>query len=111
MIWNETESPAVVVMLTQTHEQGREKCYVYYPKTLASPTTPINAHDEFQDNFKHTVTLVSLDEDEDSRAQIRELDMANEDASETRKIWHLLFGGWPDFSVPEGADRAALLNL
>ena len=38
MIWNETESPAVIVMLTQTHEQGREKCFQYYPKTLASPT-------------------------------------------------------------------------
>lgn len=37
--------------------------------------------------------------------------MTTDDGSESRKTWHLLFAGWPDFSVPEGADRAALLNL
>ncbi|KAF2731080.1 hypothetical protein EJ04DRAFT_526442 [Polyplosphaeria fusca] len=111
MIWNETKSPAVVIMLTQTHESGREKCFQYYPRSPSSPNLPVNPHDEFEDNFKHNVTLVNLTDDEDTRAQIRELDMTNEDGSETRKIWHLLFGAWPDFSVPEGADRAALLNL
>lgn len=98
-------------MLTQTHESSREKCFPYYPRSITSPDFQINAHDEFEDGFKHTVTLKSMSENEETRAQIRELDMTSEDGSETRKIWHLLFGGWPDFLVPEGADRAALLKL
>jgi protein-tyrosine phosphatase len=28
-----------------------------------------------------------------------------------RDIYHLLFVGWPDFSVPEGENRNAMLNL
>jgi protein-tyrosine phosphatase len=37
--------------------------------------------------------------------------MTTDDGSESRKIWHLLFAGWPDFSVPEGDDRAGMLKL
>ncbi|KAF2263531.1 hypothetical protein CC78DRAFT_569000 [Lojkania enalia] len=111
MVWYETKSPAVIVMLTQTHESGREKCFPYYPRSPSSPSLPVNENDEFEDGFKHTVRLKTLTENEETRAQIRELMMANEDGSETREVWHLLFGGWPDFLVPEGADRIALLNL
>jgi protein-tyrosine phosphatase len=28
-----------------------------------------------------------------------------------KEIYHLLFVGWPDFSVPEGENRNAMLNL
>lgn len=111
MIWNETKSPAVIVMLTQTHEQNREKCFPYYPQSPSSPTLPINAHDEFGDGFIHNVHLVDLTENEEAKAEVRELDMTDQHGGETKKIWHLLFEGWPDFQVPEGADRAALLNL
>ena len=111
MAWNESTSPSVIVMLTQTHESGREKCFLYYPKSLAYPSVKLNAEDEFQDGFTHTLKLASLDENEETRAQVRELDMTTEDESETKKFWHLLFAGWPDFLVPEGADREALLNL
>ncbi|KAF2175622.1 hypothetical protein K469DRAFT_723905 [Zopfia rhizophila CBS 207.26] len=111
MIWHETSSPAVIVMLTQTHESGREKCYPYYPQSPSDPTLPINEHDEFEDGFTHNVNLISRTENEEARAQIRELEMTNEDGTEKRQIWHLLFGGWPDFLVPEGADRAALIKL
>ncbi|KAF2827542.1 hypothetical protein CC86DRAFT_212794 [Ophiobolus disseminans] len=111
MIWKENQNPAVVVMLTQTHETGREKCFPYYPQTPSSPDMRINEHDEFQDGFIHTLHLASLRQDEEARTQVREIDMTTDDGSDSRKIWHLLFAGWPDFSVPEGADRAALLKL
>ena len=111
MIWHETTSPAVVVMLTKTHEAGREKCFQYYPQSLDTGDLRVNDHDEFEDGLIHDVKLVSLEEDEETRAQIRELDMTTEDGTETKKVWHLLFEGWPDFSIPEGADRAALLKL
>jgi protein-tyrosine phosphatase len=111
MIWKENQDPAVVVMLTQTHETGREKCYPYYPQSLSSPDMRVNEHDEFEDGLIHNLHLVDLHQDEEARTQVREIDMTAEDDDESRKIWHLLFAGWPDFSVPEGADRAALLKL
>lgn len=111
MLWKENQDPAVVIMLTQTYETGREKCYPYYPQTLDSPELFINEQDEFGDGFQHILTLVSRTDDESARTEVREIDMISTDDSESRKTWHLLFAGWPDFSVPEGADRAALLKL
>jgi protein-tyrosine phosphatase len=111
MIWNENQDPAVVVMLTQTYEANREKCYPYYPSSPSSPDLRINEHDEFLDGFIHNLHLVSLSQDEAARTEVREIDMVTDDGSESRKIWHLLFAAWPDFSAPEGADRAALLQL
>jgi protein-tyrosine phosphatase len=111
MIWRENPILAVLVMLTQTHETGREKCYPYYPQSPSNPDMRVNEMDEFQDGFMHELHLTSLQEDEEARTQIREIDMTTEDGKSSRKIWHLLFAGWPDFSVPEGADRAALLRL
>jgi protein-tyrosine phosphatase len=111
MIWKENQDPAVVVMLTQTHETGREKCFPYYPQSPSEPDMRINEHDEFEDGFIHNLHLASLHQDEDARTQVREIDMTDEEGNESRKIWHLLFAGWPDFSAPEGADRAALLRL
>jgi protein-tyrosine phosphatase len=100
-------------MLTQTHEASREKCYPYYPQSLDAPSLRLNAQDEYADAFLHELHLASLEEDPDARAQIRKLHMTPEDAGagDSRTVWHLLFGGWPDFLVPEGADRAALLRL
>ncbi|KAF1977050.1 tyrosine-protein phosphatase 2 [Bimuria novae-zelandiae CBS 107.79] len=111
MIWHETTSPAVIVMLTQTYEAAREKCFPYYPQQLDAPSIRVNAQNEYEDGFIHDLKLASLENRDDVRAQVRELDMTTEDGSESRKIWHLLFAGWPDFLVPEGADRAALLRL
>ncbi|UPX19193.1 Protein-tyrosine-phosphatase [Ascochyta rabiei] len=111
MLWAENESPAVIVMVTRTHEQAREKCYPYYPSSLSEPDLRINEHDEFGDGFVHNLHLAALSHDDASRTEIREIDMTTEDGSESRKVWHLLFEGWPDFSVPEGADKAALLKM
>ncbi|KAH7394123.1 protein-tyrosine phosphatase-like protein [Phaeosphaeria sp. MPI-PUGE-AT-0046c] len=111
MVWRENQNPAVVVMLTQTYETGREKCYPYYPQSPSNPDMRVNEHDEFQDGFVHNLHLASLRQDQEARTQVRELDMTAEEGDESRKIWHLLFAGWPDFSVPEGADKAALLRL
>ncbi|KAF1948433.1 receptor/non-receptor type protein-tyrosine phosphatase [Byssothecium circinans] len=112
MVWHET-SPAVIVMLTQTHESGREKCFPYFPRSLDAPDMEINSCDEYGDGFVHHLKLANLEDHEEARAQVRELDLTptTEDASESRKIWHLLFAAWPDFHVPEGDDRMALLKL
>jgi protein-tyrosine phosphatase len=110
MIWHETSDPAVVVMLTQTHESGREKCFQYYPLDMENPTLLINEEDEFEDGFQATLTLKNITEDAATRSTIRELELRTTEG-ETKTVWHLLFGGWPDFLIPEGEDRTALLRL
>ena len=112
MIYHETSphAPAVIIMLTQTHESGKEKCFQYYPHSLDEPVMQINEEDEFGDGFVGTLTLVSLTEDEKTRSEIRELELKVKDG-EPRKIWHFLFAGWPDFLIPEDEDRAALIEL
>ena len=111
MVWHETTSPAVVVMLTQTTEAARDKCFPYYPESLEAPILPLNPQNEYEDGFIHELKLTSLEDREDVRAEVRELDMTTEDGSESKKTWHLLFAGWPDFLVPQGDDRDALLRL
>ncbi|KAF2808969.1 uncharacterized protein BDZ99DRAFT_571817 [Mytilinidion resinicola] len=111
MIWHENTSPAVVVMLTPTHESGREISCRYYPQTLAACDMKVNEEDEFEDGLEHNIRLTSLNENAETRTQLRELAMTTEDGSESKLIYHLLFEGWPDFLVPEGADREALLKL
>src|SRR5436305_4070175 len=47
--------------------------------------------------------------DDAARTTVRKLRMAVGDA--TKIVWHLQFTGWPDFMVPTGPDKAALLEL
>ncbi|KAF2084553.1 receptor/non-receptor type protein-tyrosine phosphatase, partial [Saccharata proteae CBS 121410] len=112
MLWHECASPATIIMLTQTHESGREKCYPYFPRSLASPTLVVNATDEFSDAETLTITLLNITEDAESRSTVRELEVVNSRCEgERRTVWHLLFEAWPDFGVPEEEDHRALLRL
>ena len=114
MLTAEVKSPAVVVMLTQTHEAGREKCFQYYPLSAEESPMQIPEDNEVQDGFKGEVHLESVEDDVKSRSQIRRLrlrtSMVGGQEQET-EIQHLLFSGWPDFLIPEGDDRAALIEL
>ena len=73
MIWDETASPAIIIMLTQTHESGKEKCFPYFPLDESQPTLTINETNEFGDDFIGTLTLKSKSEDPVTRSTIREL--------------------------------------
>jgi protein-tyrosine phosphatase len=108
MIWQETSEVAVVVMLTKTYELGRDKCFQYFPD---NDPTPWNIRDdgEFGDGFEATVTLVEKKKDVKSACTVRKLLMT---VGEKKKIvWHLFFKGWPDYNVPEGDDKSALMEL
>jgi len=96
--------PAVIIMLTQTHDLGKEKCFQYYPHSSSDSPLHIDPG---------TVTLLSSHYDEAARTTVRTLNVSATEAgiTTTKKVYHLLFSGWPDFGVPEGLDRVALLAL
>lgn len=108
MIWKETGSVAVVVMLTKTFELGRDKCFQYFPEA-EGVTWPITDNEEFGDDFSATVTVLQKTKHRKSSCVVRKILMTA--GEETKVVWHLLFKGWPDFSVPEGDDKQALLEL
>ncbi|KKY20185.1 putative protein-tyrosine phosphatase 2 [Diplodia seriata] len=111
MVWHECASPAVIVMLTQPYEAGREKCYQYYPDSMESPQMVVNEHDEFGDEVILEINLLSVHEDERSRSTVRELEIKDRASGETKKVWHFLWPVWPDFGVPEGPYKHLLANL
>lgn len=110
----EGQSKAVVVMLTQTHESGREKCFQYYPLSVEESPLVIPDDGDIKDGFNGEVHLDSVEDDVGSRCQVRRLRLRTsygEDSAREVEILHLLFSGWPDFLIPEGDDRAALIEL
>jgi protein-tyrosine phosphatase len=109
MILDGPSSPAVIIMLTQTVEANREKCIQYFPLDLTVPTMTITDPDD--PSFALSVTLQSLREDAPSKSIVRELLIRTLDGTRSKTVYHLLFAAWPDFLVPEGDDRAALLQL
>jgi protein-tyrosine phosphatase len=96
-------------MLAKTWEAGRDKCFQYFPETLENDTLVVNDEDECGDSFKATVKLLECEHDAASRSIVRRLQVTV--GEEEKTIWHILFSRWPDFSVPEGANRTALLEL
>lgn len=114
MVAHEVKSPAVVVMLTQTHEAGREKCFQYYPLSAEESPLVFPPDEEIPDGFEGEVVLESVDEDVKSRSEVRRLRLrTTADGAEVvdKEIHHFLFSGWPDFLIPEGDDRQALVEL
>lgn len=114
MVLGELQSPAVVVMLTQTHEAGREKCFQYYPLNEEQKTLVIPPDEQYDDGFQGEVDLVDIQHDAQTRTDIRTMKVktsTNDEGSREMEVKHLLFSGWPDFLVPEGEERRALVQL
>jgi protein-tyrosine phosphatase len=117
MILDAPSSPTVIIMLTQTVESNREKCYQYFPSPSSSPSSPSSSPAVLSiadPSFTGTVTLLSHRSDVPSKSEIRELlvrSSAPEGGIREKRVWHLLYSAWPDFLVPEGDDREALLAL
>ena len=108
MIWHETADVAVIVMLTQTAESGREKCHQYFPLDVEGEAFPLDPIDE-TDAAPANIKLVEADYHESSKTTIRKLHLTYGEKFKT--VWHMLYVGWPDFAVPEDENCAALLEL
>ncbi|KAI6825336.1 receptor/non-receptor type protein-tyrosine phosphatase [Hortaea werneckii] len=123
MLQEQTGEKAVVVMLTQTHEAGREKCFQYYPLVaeespmmLQSDTAEVEGAEGDKQAPLGEVVLLDVQQDQKTRSEIRRLRLRMNDGdgggrSSEKEIHHLLFSGWPDFLIPEGDDREAMIEL
>ncbi|PGG99468.1 protein-tyrosine phosphatase [Blastomyces parvus] len=122
MVLHETGDVAVVVMLTQCYEQGKAKCSPYFPLTMEEPVFHIaravpdpfldrngNHNGEVEKTFVGKVTLLEYAYDDKCRSEIRKLELTLD--SQTKIVWHYLFGGWNDYMSPEGKDRDAIVEL
>lgn len=117
MLAAECASPAVIVMLTQTHEAGREKCFQYFPFDTSAPLR-LSPDPDIDDGFEGEIVLESIEEDPTSRSTVRKMRLrtrmteeGKEGVWQEKEVYHLLFSGWPDFLIPEGEDRIALTEL
>ena len=115
MVAEEVKSPVVVVMLTQTHEAGREKCFQYYPLSAQESPLVWPPDEELQDGFEGQVDLESVEVDPRCRSEVRRLRLRTTTTDnaqpQEKEIHHLLFSAWPDFAIPEEDDRQALIEL
>lgn len=109
MIWQQTSDVAVIVMLTQINEAGREKCFQYFPMDEQTEAIAIDPVDPTESAPAGNVQLSETYSDQASRSTIRKLLLTFGDDSKV--VWHMLFSGWPDFEVPQNEDRAALFEL
>ena len=110
MVWHETANVAVIVMLTQTAEAGREKCFQYFPLDGEAEKFQFEATgDDEETSPEGTIQLQETVYNKNARSTVRRFIMTV--GEEKKIVWHLLFSGWPDFAIPEGEDRTALLEL
>ncbi|KAL9600991.1 MAG: hypothetical protein Q9219_002813 [cf. Caloplaca sp. 3 TL-2023] len=109
MIWQQTREVAVIVMLTQTAEAGREKCFQYFPLNEETEAISIEPFQQTDSAQAGSVRLSEVYYDEACKSTVRKLLLTF--GEESKVIWHMLFSGWPDFEVPQNEDRAALLQL
>ena len=101
MIWQETTDVAVIVMLTQTHDENREKCFQYFPLNIEAGSFKIEP--------EGSVTVSEYSFHVDMRTEVRRLSLNF--GAESKDVWHFLFLGWPDFDTPDSSTLLKFMKL
>ncbi|KAK3089316.1 hypothetical protein FSP39_002684 [Pinctada imbricata] len=94
MIWQERCSH--IVMLTNLIEEGKVKCERYWP-------------DQHSIQFLD-LSVVMNSTTEMSNYTIRDMTLQNNQTTESRKIIHFHFTGWPDHGVPDTLELVTFLR-
>ncbi|KAK9473980.1 protein-tyrosine phosphatase-like protein [Dipodascopsis tothii] len=101
---------AVILMLTQTHQDGQEKCAKYWPD--GDEPLVVRLPD-----FACDVVPVAAEFHEDALCQVQTLRLDEFDPNEptrliaTKTVYHVLFEYWGDFTIPEPEHQPALLAV
>ncbi|OTA98534.1 hypothetical protein M426DRAFT_69623 [Hypoxylon sp. CI-4A] len=111
MVAEQLKSPAVIVMLTETYENGHEKCFPYFPHTIDEEPWEIGEGDEFGDGFRAQLSCVGIEEHANGAIEVRQLKIHVEGREEDMTVWHLLYRKWPDFGVPALEDINSFFEL
>ncbi|KAI1007974.1 hypothetical protein K3495_g259 [Podosphaera aphanis] len=104
MVWQ--EEVQVIVMLTPFVEAGIPKCGVYLPTRMGDT---LDLGPAFGRGY-----IQCLSRRNEDWAETRELRLCRVRPNmpvEQRRIYHLLFTGWPDHNVPRGEALAGLFSL
>ncbi|KAI1459782.1 phosphatases II [Annulohypoxylon moriforme] len=110
MVVEQLDSPAVIVMLTETHEGGMEKCYQYFPRDVDEEMV-VGEEDEFGDGFRAKIQCVNVEEHAEGAIEMRQLAIHVEGREDVMTVWHLLYCRWPDFGVPALEDIDSFFEL
>ena len=109
MIWHETGDVAVIIMLTPTEEDGRPKCFQYFPLDAESSPLIVRASGHTDHPEAGEIAFVESFDHHGAHTQVRKLHLTF--GSQTKVVWHLLFTAIADFGVPKIEDRPEILDL
>ncbi|KAK9466429.1 protein-tyrosine phosphatase-like protein [Lipomyces arxii] len=107
MIAYEVGDPAVIVMLSRTHEDDREKCAKYWPDsgTVVYRNTTTS----------YKLTHLTQAYDDDTNCTVSKLMLETVDADGNtplvKTVHHLYYEKWVDFATPLPAHETKLANL
>ena len=127
MVWQETRATAIVIMLMDVNEIGRVMFSEYFPCDPDIPTVSYvdnDSGDEFtaivSDTAVHNwkpqgvLSTMQLNINRKSESQLRSGEsQANEEksAGTSKEVLHYRFIAWPQYYLPRGDDREALISL
>ena len=127
MVWQETRTIAIVIMLTQTVENGIVMSSEYFPSDPGIPAVSY-VDNESGDHFTATISdrvvhswkpqgvlsTMQLSVDRKGEIQTRSNESQINERKPTMKskeVLHYQFIAWPESRLPEAGDREALINF
>ena len=126
MVWHETRTTAVIIMLTKAVEHGKVNSIQYFPlgKPLHDPKASYTTFNHYldtesSDNFEATLEIMSMAESSSVGTTLRSMDLRVRQGAPLNSlvpdskigVRHYHFEGWMDHTVPQGSNRDSLVEL